>query len=208
MNSNKHILTKNINHFALFIELAYVVLLLYSILFNFSLFAHLIVGQFFLIIAYFLTGWIYVLHLKVSGQYVSQHYRKRESLADKLANLLPHYTFKKSFYRFLGLIVILSSATYFVISLVIVFQDLASPTNNFDVFDSFALYTNMANQIFLFDLLTGLLMGYKRMVRNSSIGIMICSIVLAICLPHLWLTYIIMLFTGFLGLILFIRNQI
>lgn len=208
MNSNKNILTKKINHFALFIELAYVVLLLYSILFNFSLFAHLIVGQFFLITAYFLTGWIYVLHLKVSGQYVSQHYRKRESLADKLANLLPHYTFKKSFYRFLGLIVILSSAIYFITSFVIVFQDLASSTNNFDVFDSFALYTNMANQIFLFGLLTGLLMGYKRMVRNSSIGIMICSIVLAICWPHLWLTYIIMLFTGFLGLILFIRNQI
>lgn len=208
MNSNKHTLSRKLELIALLIELIYVIILAYSLTFNFSLFAHLIVGQFFLIIAYFLAGWIYVLHLKVSGQYVSQHYRKRDSLADRFANVLPHYTFKKSFYRFLGLIVVLSSATYFITSFVIIFQDLASPTNNFDLFDSFALYCNMANQIFLFGLLTGLLMGYKRMVRNSSVGIMIFSIILAICWPHLWLTYIIMIFTGFLGLILFIHNQI
>ena len=208
MNPDKTLLTRKLNRIALFIELIYVIFLAYAITFNFSLFAHLIVGQFFLVIAYFLTGWIYILYLRASGQYVSQHYRKRESLADKFANVLPHYTFKKSFYRFLGLTVILSSAVYFFISLVIVFQDLSLPTNNFDIFDSFALYTNMANQIFLFGLLIGLLMGYKRTVRNSSIGIMICSIVLAICWPHLWLSYLVMLVTGFLGLILFIRNQI
>lgn len=201
-------LIRKLEHAALFIELAYALLLLYSLVFNFKLFTYLIVGQFFIVLTYFLIGWVHAIYLKSHGKDIPQHYQKRETLADMFANLIPHYTIKKSLYHFLNILVIVLAGILFIISFFIIFRDLSSTSNTFDYFDSLALYFNIANQVFLFGLLVGLLMGYRRMVRNSSIGIMIFSIILAICWPYLWINYVLMLFTGFLGLILFIRNQI
>lgn len=193
---------------ALWVELFYVVLLLLTLLFNFSLFMHLVVGQFFLIGTYFVIGWIYYGYLKVNGLVPENPNKKRRSLGDIFARIFPRYSAKKTFYRILNLIVVILAVGLAIQVFGQVFYDLGLKNNNFNFWDSLALYCNIVCFIALVGIAIGLLMGYRRMVRNSSIAALILTIILAMCWPQFWVTYILILLVAFNSFWVYLHNQI
>lgn len=210
MNENKaKIVLRNRKwgRIALTFESIYAALLLYTVMFNFGLFAHLIVIQFFIILTYFVSGWIYGFYLKHKSEDVSS-YKNRETIADKFAIAFPHRASKDTFYHLLAIIDLLVSIGVMTQIVWIMYYDLTLKNNPFDILDSIGLYVNLVYLLAMLAIAVGFLMNYRKMIRNASILVMLLSIFLAIYWPHFLTTYIVGFIVSAVGLILYLKKKI
>lgn len=210
MNENKaKIVVRNRKwgRIALTFESIYATLLLYTVMFNFGLFAHLIVIQFFIILTYFVSGWIYEFYLKHKSRDASP-YRNKESLADKFAKAFPHRASKDTFYHLLAIVDLLVSIGMMTQIVGIMYYDLTLKNNPFDILDSVGLYVNLVYLLTMLAIVVGFLMNYRRMIRNASILVMLLSIFLAVYWPHFLTTYIVGFVVSAIGLILYLKKKI
>lgn len=195
------------NRIALTFEAIYAIILFFTLLFNFGLFMHLIVIQFFVTLVYFVSGWIYAFYLKHSRKTVIT-YQSKESFADKFAIAFPHKADKNTIYHFLAIIDLIASIGMMIQIVGIMYYDLTLKTNPFDIFDSMGLYINLICFFGFLGIAVGFLMNYRRMIRNASILVFILSIFLAIYWPSFLPTYIVGFIVGTVSLILYLKQKI
>lgn len=193
---------------AVYLEAIYVVGLAIALIYNFAIFAHMLVWQFFIILAYFVTGWIVDLYLKLTGKAPVDERTKKSSFKDKISEMFPSYSKTKSFYRLLSTLTVIASFIILMLILATIFNDLYDPKNQWGIGDSLTLYLSSADIITLMMIVVGLLMGYRRATRNGGFVAMIVAVILMIIWPHFWLIYLFNLLSGASAFFLYLRNQI
>lgn len=211
MNENKaKIIVRNRKwgRVALAFEAIYAVVLFFTLLFNFGLFAHLIVIQFFVTLAYFVSGWGYDFYIKHIAKSPINNYQNKETFVDKFSKAFPHKADKNTFYHFLAIIDLIAGIGMMIQIVGIMYYDLTLKTNSFDILDSMGLYVNLIYLFGFLGIVVGLLMNYRRMIRNTSVLVIIASIFLAIYWPHFLTTYIVGLAVGIVGLTLYLKRKI
>lgn len=211
MNENKtKIIVRNRkwSRIALTFEAIYAVVLFFKLLFNFGLFAHLIVIQFFVTLAYFISGWGYVFYTKHIAKSSINNYQNKETFVDKFSKAFPHKADKNTFYHFLAIIDLIAGIGMMIQIVGIMYYDLTLKTNSFDILDSMGLYVNLIYLFGFLGIVVGFLMNYQRMIRNTSVLVIIASIFLAIYWPYFWTTYIVGLVVGVIGLTLYLKKKI
>lgn len=187
----------------LYFELIYVLILFWAVQFKFALFAHLLVGQFFIIIAYYVSGWLYGIYLKKTEKAPIDE-REKESLHDKLA-----YRFNTLFwYHFLEV--------FDICALIIVaarifsegYVDILMNPFAVDVFHSLTAYLAFAYFLLLIFTAAGLLMSWRRLVRNFGIAEVILAVVLLLVWPAHWLSFACGAFATLISIFLYYKNKI
>lgn len=187
----------------LYFELAYVLVLFWAVQFDFKLFAHLLVGQFFVVLIYFITGWIYGIYLKKTGKAPIDE-REKETLREKLS-----YRFTSKFwYRFLEIITIFLSLGVALRMFAEFYNDIFTNANAIDVKHTLIGYVAFACFFLLVFSTVDILMGWRRKIRNISITNILIAVFLIIVWPVHWLNFSLAIAASLLVLFLFYQNKI
>lgn len=197
---------RKIGRICLYIELFYVTLLAYSLIFAFSLFAHLILGQFIIIVLYFASGWCYGLYLKATGKLPEGGPEKR-SFKEKNMDFWSRFD-RKFFYNSLELVTVLLGIYVFSWSFAYIYVEFFGSVKSLDPVQSLIGYLNFALIVVVFFNVAGLLMGRRYLVRKCAIAEIAVAVVLLWIYPLHWITLLLAILTAVSLLFLFAKNKI
>lgn len=187
----------------LYFELVYVLILFCTVQFDFKIFADLIVGQLILLVIYYVSGWAYGIYLKKTGKAPIDE-REKESLRDKLA-----YRFTKKFwYHLLRLFTIFLGIGVSIRMFAEFYSDIFTNANAIDVKHTLIGYVAFACFFFLAISTVGLLAGWRRDIRNTSLFTIVIALFLIMVWPTHWLNFSLGILTASLILFLYHKNKI
>lgn len=191
---------------ALYVELVYAVILLLTLIFNFPLFMHLLLFQFIFIVLFFLGGWIYDAYAGSHGQALVK-VKKRDTLWETITSIRLN---RKFFYRLFSVVVILVAIGVMAVMLRPIFAYLLQAPNPkvSEALTNFNLYCNLAYLILQLLILSGLLLGKKKVVRINGVIVIILSLILIFTQPAYRAAEIVGLLVGLAGILLCLRDQI
>lgn len=191
---------------ALYIELIYAIILLLSLIYDFPLFMHLLLFQFIVIVLYFLVGWIYDAYASGHDKNIIK-VKKRDTLWETIISIRLN---RKFFYRLFSVLLIFIAIGVMAVMIRPIFAYLLQAPNPkvSETLTNFNLYSNVAYLIFQLLILSGLLLGKKRVVRTSGVIAIILSLILIFTQPAYMTAEIVGLLVGLAGILLCLRNQI
>ncbi len=184
MNKNefgKWMRQRRIGRYALYIELVYCLILLFTLIFDFAVFMHLIAFQAVAIVLYLLVGWIYDAYDKSRRQKLVE-FHKRDTLLETITSIRLNKLF---FLRLFEVVIFFASLAVMAVMIRPIFAYLFQNMNRHanEALITFNLYINFFYVLTNFVIIINLLGGKKKIILISSILEIILSVILIFSEP-------------------------
>lgn len=206
MNKNefgKWMRQRRIGRYALYIELVYCLILLFTLIFDFAVFMHLIAFQAVAIVLYLLVGWIYDAYDKSRRQKLVE-FHKRDTLLETITSIRLNKLF---FLRLFEVVIFFASLAVMAVMIrpifAYLFQNMDRHAN--EALITFNLYANFFYVLINFVIIINLLGGKKKVILISSILEIILSVILIFSEPAYLPVEIVGLLVGISGV--FVSRQ-
>lgn len=195
-------------HIWLWFELLYMVVLMFSVIFNMRLFWRLVSIQAVICLIILIIGLSLNWYDKKTGREIPFK-KDREFFWQSFMAKTPIQK-QKTIYHTISVIAMVVSFGVALFSFGQIFTSLASKPdpNALGIMENLALYADTFYVLTMAGVLFGLLFGKKRLERNSSVASIFLSLILIAFYPQSWVVYVIGLLTSAAGYLLYRFNQL